>query len=64
MPWIIQVLIVLAIVGFLLWLVETVIPMDATIKTVFRAVVIFAVVLWLLTIFFGFATVPLQWGRH
>lgn len=43
--------IVLIVIGVLLWLVETQIPMDATIKTVIRVVVIVCVVLYLLQAF-------------
>jgi hypothetical protein len=43
--------IVLIVVGVLLWLMETYIPMDATIKRIIIAVVIIAVVLWLLNAF-------------
>jgi hypothetical protein len=45
--------VILVIVGVLLWLVETQIPMDAGIKTVIRVVVILVVVLWLLRMFVG-----------
>jgi hypothetical protein len=57
----ISIVIVLIVVGFLLWLVESKIPMDGTIKLVIELVVIFAVVLWLLNIFgvLGAANVPL-----
>jgi len=48
----IQLIIVLIIIGVLLWLVNTLIPMDAKIKQIINAVVVIAVVLWLLTIFF------------
>ena len=41
----------LIVVGVLLWLVNTYIPMDAKIKQVLNAVVIIAVVLWLLQAF-------------
>ena len=47
----IQLVIVLIVIGVLLWLVNTKIPMDATIKQILNAVVIIAVVLWLLTVF-------------
>jgi hypothetical protein len=40
-------IVALIIVGLLLYLVST-LPIDATIKTIIRAVVIVAVVLWLL----------------
>jgi len=49
----IHLIIVLIIIGVLLWLVNTYIPMDAKIKTIINAVVIIAVVLYLLSIFFG-----------
>ena len=44
----ISVVIVLIIVGVLLWLVNTYIPMDNKIKTILNVVVVIAVVLWLL----------------
>jgi len=44
----ITLVITLIVVGILLYLVETYIPMDATLKTIIRVVVIIAVVLWLL----------------
>ena len=45
-----QIVIVLIVVGVLLWLVNSYIPMQATIKKILNAVVIIAVVLWLLKI--------------
>jgi hypothetical protein len=47
----ISLVIVLIVVGVLLWLVDTYIPMDATIKRIIQAIVIIAVVLWLLQAF-------------
>ena len=47
----ITVLLVLIIVGFLLWLVNTYVPMDATIKKIFNIVVVIVVVIWLLKVF-------------
>lgn len=44
----ISVVIVLIIVGVLLWLVNTYLPMDGKIKTILNVVVVIAVVLWLL----------------
>jgi len=44
----ISVVIVLIIVGVLLWLVNTYIPMDGKIKTILNVVVVIAVILWLL----------------
>jgi hypothetical protein len=46
-----NVLIVLGVVGVLLWLVNTYIPMDAKIKRIFNVVVVIAVVIWLLRVF-------------
>ncbi len=46
-----SVIVVLLVVGVLLWLVNTYIPMDGKIKSILNAVVVIAVVLWLLQIF-------------
>ncbi|MGA7854060.1 MAG: Thivi_2564 family membrane protein [Candidatus Acidiferrales bacterium] len=46
-----QILIVLIVVGVLLWLVNSYIPMQGTIKSILNAVVIICVVLWLLNVF-------------
>jgi hypothetical protein len=47
----IHVVLVLVVVGVLLWLVNSYIPMAGSIKSILNAVVIIAVVLWLLSIF-------------
>jgi hypothetical protein len=47
----ISVVVVLIVVGVLLWLVNTYIPMDNKIKTIINVVVVIAVVLWLLSAF-------------
>ena len=41
----------LGVVGLLLWLVNRYIPMQGTIKGILNAVVVIAVVLWLLKVF-------------
>ena len=46
-----QVVIILVVVGVLLWLVNSYIPMQATVKKILNAVVVIAVVLWLLKVF-------------
>jgi hypothetical protein len=46
-----QVAIILIVVGVVLWLVNSYIPMQATIKKILNAVVVIAVVLWLLNVF-------------
>ena len=43
--------VVLIVVGVLLWLVNTYIPMDGKIKNILNAVVVIGVVLWLLSVF-------------
>lgn len=43
----ISLLITLLIVGLILWVVETLIPMDATIKRLIQVVVAVAVIIWL-----------------
>jgi hypothetical protein len=47
----INVIIVLVIVGVLLYVVETLLPIDATIKRIIHIIVIFAVCIWLLQAF-------------
>ena len=46
-----QVVIILIVVGVLLWLINSYIPMQATIKKILNAVVVIAVVVWLLNVF-------------
>ena len=47
----IAIVITLIVVGVLLWLVNTYIPMDGKIKKVLNIVVMVVVVLWLLNVF-------------
>lgn len=47
----VQVLLILIVVGVLLWLVNTYIPMAGSIKSILNAVVVIVVVLWLLNVF-------------
>jgi hypothetical protein len=47
----ISLVITLIVVGVLLWLVNTYIPMDGKIKKILNIVVVVAVVLWLLVAF-------------
>lgn len=42
------VLLVILVVGVLLWLAETYVPMNATVKRILIAVTIIALVLWIL----------------
>jgi len=45
------ILLVLIVVGVLLWLINSYIPMDGKIKNILNIVVVIAVVLWLLKAF-------------
>jgi hypothetical protein len=47
----INVVVILIVVGVLLWLVNSFIPMAGSIKRILNAVVVIAVVLWLLNAF-------------
>jgi len=46
-----NIIIVIIVVGVLLWLVNTYIPMDRKIKNILNIVIVIAVVLWLLRAF-------------
>ena len=48
---ILTIIIVLIVVGVLLWLINTYIPMQRSIKSILNAVVIIVVVIWLLKVF-------------
>ncbi len=48
---IITVIIVLIVVGVLLWLINTYIPMASVIKTIINIVIVIVVILWLLQVF-------------
>ena len=47
----IQLVIVLVVVGLILWVINSYIPMQATIKKILNAVVVIAVIIWLLSVF-------------
>ena len=57
----ITLVIYLIVIGVLLWLVNTYIPMAAPIKTILNVVVVVVVCLWLLRVF-GIADIPI--GRR
>jgi hypothetical protein len=46
-----NVLIVLVVVGVILWLINSYIPMDSKIKSILNAVAVIAVIIWLLQVF-------------
>ena len=47
----ISIVITLVVVGLVLWLINTYIPMQGTIKSILNAVVVICVVVWLLYAF-------------
>lgn len=46
-----EVVLVLIIIGFVLWLINRFIPMAAAIKTILNLVVVIFVIIWLLKVF-------------
>lgn len=52
----------LALIGLVLWLIETYIPMDPAIKMVIRVVIVICVILYLVRLF-GIADLPLPRAR-
>jgi hypothetical protein len=46
-----NILIAIIIVGFLLWIINTFIPMDRAIKKIFNLVVVIILIVWLLKVF-------------
>jgi len=47
----VNLILVLIVVGVVLWLINTYVPMDPKIKSILNAVVVIGVVLWLLQVF-------------
>ena len=47
---VVMIIVVVVVVGFLLWVAEKYVPMDATIKRILEAIVVIALVIWLLQI--------------
>ena len=54
---ILTILLVLVVVGDILWLVNTYIPMDSKIKSILNVVVVILVIIWLLQAFGLFSSV-------
>jgi len=55
-----SIVIVLIVVGVLLWLVNTYIPMAQPIKSILNIVVVICVILWLLSIFGVISGIPMM----
>ena len=49
----ISLVLTLIVIGVLLWLINTYIPMDAKIKKIINIVVVVAVIIWVLGFFIG-----------
>ena len=47
----IEVVIVLIVVGVILWLINTYVPMASSIKSLLNAVVVIALIVWILKVF-------------
>ena len=47
----IQLVIVLVVVGLILWVINSYIPMQSTIKRILNVVVVIGVIIWLLNVF-------------
>ena len=47
----IQVVIILVAVGLILWVINSYIPMQSTIKRILNVVVVIGVIVWLLSVF-------------
>lgn len=56
MPFLVQMIVVLVVIGVALYLISNVIPMDPAIKTIVRAVVLLVVLFWVLNLFFPLGT--------
>jgi hypothetical protein len=54
----ISLVVVLVVIGVILWLINTYIPMDGTIKKILNVVVVIFVVLWLLSAFGLLTSIP------
>jgi hypothetical protein len=58
----ISLLLVLVVVGVVLWLIETYLPLSPPIKTIIRVVVVIVLILWLVQLFIGPVRVPIGRG--
>ena len=47
----IQLVVILVVIGVILWMINNYIPMQSTIKKILNAVIIIAVIIWLLSVF-------------
>ena len=54
----ISIVLVLIVIGVLLWLINTYIPMAGSIKTILNVVVVICVIIWLLSVFGIISGIP------
>jgi hypothetical protein len=54
----VQILLLLIIIGVVLWLINSYVPMAGSIKSILNAVVVIAVIVWLLNVFGLLTTIP------
>lgn len=54
----IELIVILAVIGVVLYLIETQLPMDSSIKVLIRVVIVVVVILWLLRLFVGDIPIP------
>lgn len=47
----ISLIVVIVVIGLVLWLINTFIPMDAKVKQILNVVVVIILILWLLSLF-------------
>lgn len=59
---IVGLIVILVIIGVVLYVLNTVVPMDARIKTIVNAIVVVLVLLWVLEVFGLIGGVPLRLG--
>jgi hypothetical protein len=58
-------ILLLVVVGVILWLVNSYIPMDAKIKKILNVVVVIIVILWLLSLFVDLGSInTIHVGNH
>ena len=59
----IDIVLILIVVGLIMWLVNTYIPMAGGIKSLLNVVVFVAVLIWVLQVFGLVGTIPLRFHR-
>jgi preprotein translocase subunit SecE len=52
---IVEVIVILIVIGVLVYLLNTLLPVDHRFKTIINAVIIIATILWLADVFFGYS---------